>query len=90
MANDNNEQLYFVDITVKWGKQNGESQKAESVGGQNWGHLTYDQAVAVENVAVIPNLNQMMIDAGDMGLDTIEAGDLIRGALSARAADKVK
>ena len=68
-----NEKEYYVSVTVEWGKQNGESQKAESVGGQNWGNLTYDQSVAVQNAVVIPGIIQMLEDAGELGLEM--AGD---------------
>ena len=94
MANDKpnapNDQLYFVEVIVNWGKQNGDEQVTESTGGQNWGYLTYDQAVALENVAVIPNVNQMNTDAGEMGLEVIDQGDVVKSALAARAKDKVK
>ena len=66
-----NEKEYFVSVTVEWGKQNGESQKAESVGGQNWGNLTYDQSVAVQNAVVIPGVIQMLEDAGALGLEMV-------------------
>ena len=66
-----NEKEYFVSVTVEWGKQNGESQKAESVGGQNWGNLTYDQSVAVQNAVVIPGMIQMLEDAGALGLELV-------------------
>lgn len=66
-----NEKEYFVSVTVEWGKQNGESQKAESVGGQNWGNLTYDQSVAVQNAVVIPGMIQMLEDAGALGLEMV-------------------
>ena len=65
------EKEYFVSVTVEWGKQNGESQKAESVGGQNWGNLTYDQSVAVQNAVVIPGVIQMLKDAGELGLEMV-------------------
>ena len=70
MAQEDKE--YFVEIQVTWGKQNGESQKVESTGGQNWGYLTYDQSVAVQNAVIIPNLNQMLTDAGALGLEMVE------------------
>lgn len=89
MANEG-EQLYFVSIEVKWGKQNGDEQFAESTGGQNWGYLTYDQAIGLETAAVIPNLNQMMSDAGDIGLEGSESADVVRAALDAKVKDKVK
>ena len=80
---------YFVNVVVTWGKQNGESQKVESIGGQNWGYLSYDQSVAVQNVVVIPNLNQMMIDAGELGLETLQdsdMADLVKAGLAAKKA----
>ena len=67
MANE--EKQYFVKVTVEWGKQDGDTQKAESVGGQNWGYLSYDQSVAVQNGVVIPGMIQMLEDAGDLGLE---------------------
>jgi hypothetical protein len=78
---------YFVEVQVTWGKQNGDTQKVESTGGQNWGYLTYDQAVAVQNAVVIPNLNQMLIDAGELGLEMVEdssMADLIRAGNAAK------
>jgi len=67
----NEDQEYFVSITVEWGKQNGESQKVESTGGQNWGCLTYDQSVAVQNAVIIPGITQMLEDAGALGLEMV-------------------
>lgn len=67
----NADQKYFVSVEVKWGKQNGEKQEVESSGGQNWGYLSYDQSVAVQNMAVIPGVITMLEKAGEMGLDLI-------------------
>ena len=88
MAQEN--QKYFLSVEVKWGKQNGESQHAESVGGQNWGELSYDQVITLENVAVVPNLNQMMTDAAEMGLLGVAGAEMVTAALSERAKDKAK
>jgi len=68
MADD---KQYFVKVTVEWGKQDGDTQKAESVGGQSWGYLTYDQSVAVQNAVVIPGVIQMLEDAGSLGLELV-------------------
>ena len=69
MANEDKQ--YFVKVTVEWGKQDGDTQNAESVGGQSWGYLTYDQSVAVQNAVVIPGVIQMLEDAGELGLEMV-------------------
>ena len=74
MADD---KQYFVSVTVEWGKQDGQSQRAESTGGQNWGNLTYDQSVAVQNAVVIPAVVQMLEDAGELGLEMVEDTNLV-------------
>ena len=72
--NMDKDQEYFVSVEVKWGKQQGESQKVESVGGQNWGNLTYEQSVMVQNGAVIPGVIKMLEEAGKLGMEMIETG----------------
>lgn len=65
------DQQYFVSVEVKWGKQNGDKQEVESVGGQNWGYLTYDQSVMVQSSCVIPGVQLMLEEAGKLGLEMI-------------------
>ena len=81
---------YFVNVVVTWGKQNGDSQKVESIGGQNWGYLSYDQSVAVQNAVVIPNIAQMMIDAGELGLGMAEDQTMVAALQAGLAAKKAK
>lgn len=81
---------YFVDVTVTWGKQNGESQKVESVGGNNWGYLTYDQSVALQNAVVIPGVTQMLEDAGALGLELVEDQSMVALIKTGLAAKKAK
>ena len=49
MANDTQ---YFAEVIVNWGKQHGDEQASESTGGQNWGYLSYEQSVAVNEIIV--------------------------------------
>jgi hypothetical protein len=72
MAQDNSKE-YFVSVSVEWGKQDGETQKVESTGGQNWGYLTYDQSAALQAAVVIPGMQAMLEWAGELGLEM--AGD---------------
>jgi hypothetical protein len=83
-------QQYFVEIQCTWGKQNGESQHTESTGGQNWGYLTYDQSVAVQNAVIIPNLNQMLVDAGELGLEMAGDQKMVDMIRAGNAAKKAK
>ena len=84
---------YFVEIQVTWGKQDGDNQKVESTGGQNWGYLSYDQSVALQNAVIIPNLSEMLADAGLLGLEVATDSamvDNIKAGMAAKAAKKVK
>jgi hypothetical protein len=65
------DQKYFVSVEVKWGKQEGDKQVVESTGGQNWGYLTYEQSVMVQNASVIPGVVKMLDEAGKLGMDMI-------------------
>ena len=69
MAQDSNKE-YFVSIEYKWGKQNGDDQDAESIGGQNWGYLSYDQSVAC-NVIVGEAMKKLIDDAVGLGLEMV-------------------
>jgi hypothetical protein len=66
------DQQYFVSVTVEWGKQDGDTQSVESTGGQNWGYLTYDQSLAVENAVIIPGMQLMLEWSGELGLEMLE------------------
>lgn len=66
------EQKYFVSVEVKWGKDNAGVQTAESVGGQTWGALSYDQSVVIQGAVLKPGLDAMFGAAIDLGLDAIE------------------
>jgi len=90
MAKDSNgnEKEYFVEVQVTWGKQNGESQTVESRGGQNWGKLSYDQSVAVQNAVVIPGVQAMLGWAGELGLEMVEDQDLVAKLQAGVAARK--
>ena len=84
---------YFVEIQVTWGKQDGDNQKVESTGGQNWGYLSYDQSVALQNAVIIPNLTAMLEDAGELGLEVAEDSVMVeklKAGVAEKAAKKVK
>lgn len=66
---------YFVNVEVTWGKQVGDEQLVESKGQYNWAKLDYGQSVVLENTAIIPNMNQMLVDAGALGLEMIDDSD---------------
>lgn len=65
-----NEKEYFVKVSYEWGKQTGESQKAETVGGNNWGYLTYDQSVVLNSV-VAEAMKKLLDDSVDLGLEMV-------------------
>jgi hypothetical protein len=75
------DQKYFVSVEVKWGKDDGKgNKKAESVGGQTWGELSYGQSVAVQSGCVIPGVKLMFDKAGEMGVINAEAmGEVLPG-----------
>jgi len=81
------DQKYFVSVEVKWGKQDANgNQVAESVGGQNWGALSYDQSVAVQNFIVIPGMKTILDQAGILGIESIE---LMGGTVPDKAKEKM-
>jgi len=66
-------QLYFVSVEVKFGKEDANGvQITESVGGQNWGKLTYEQAVAVQGACVVPAVNLLLTAAVGLGMDIVD------------------
>ena len=81
---------YFVEMQVTWGKQDGDNQKVESTGGQNWGYLSYDQSVALQNAVIIPNLTAMLEDAGELGLEVAEDTVMVEKLKAGVAAKKNK
>lgn len=70
------EKQYFVDVIYNWGKQTGDNQKAETIGGCNWGYLTYDQSVAL-NVVVTAAMKKLLDDSVDLGLDMVGDQNLV-------------
>ena len=70
MAQDNEKQ-YFVGVEYTWGKQVGDEQNAESVGGVKWGYLTYDQSVAL-NAIVVESMKKLLDDSVDAGIAAME------------------
>ena len=78
---------YFVEVQVTWGKQKGDKQEVESTGGQNWGYLTYDQSVALQNAVVIPGMQAMLEWSGELGLELAEDQsmvDMVKAGIAAR------
>lgn len=77
-------QKYFVSVEVKWGKDVDGVKTAESVGGQTWGALSYEQSVGIQSGVIVPGITHMLENASVIGLETVElAGGTLPAALKA-------
>ena len=59
---------YFVGIEYTWGKQNGADQDVETVGGNRWGYLTYEQSLALNGV-IVDAMKKLLDDSLELGLE---------------------
>ena len=62
---------YYVKIDFEYGVDNGDGTfDVKNDGRAAWYSMPYDNAVGLENYAIIPALNMMNTKAGELGLMT--------------------
>jgi hypothetical protein len=60
---------YYVKVSFEYGVDNGDGTfTMKNDGGVSWVSMHHDNAVGLENYAVIPALNMMNTKAGELGL----------------------
>ena len=64
-----NEKQYYVSVKFEYGVDNGDGTfTMKNDGGARWVSMPYDNAVGLQNYAVIPALNLMATKSGELGL----------------------
>ena len=60
---------YYVKINFEYGVDNGDGTfTPKNSGGAEWVSMVYDNAVGLQNYAIIPAINMMNTKAGELGL----------------------
>ena len=60
---------YYVKVNFEYGVDNGDgSFTPKNTGDVNWVSMPYENAVGLQNYAVIPCMNDMFVKAGELGL----------------------
>ena len=69
---------YYVKVTFAFGVDNGDGNfEVKNDGDVTWYSMDYNDAVAFQNYAVIPQLNMINTKAGEAGM--IKSGQLVPG-----------
>ena len=63
---------YYVKVAFEFGVDNEDGTLTpKNPGSVTWLSMPYENAVALQNVAMIPAFNQIMVEAGKLGLDAV-------------------
>ena len=69
MAQEGKDKQYYVKLDYEFGVDNGDGTfTPKNAGDVKWVSMPYDNAVGLQNYAIIPALNMMNTKAGELGL----------------------
>jgi hypothetical protein len=70
-----NDKQYYVKLDFEFGVDNNGEFETKNKGGAVWVSMPIDDAVMLENMAIIPAMTLAMEEAGKLGLESIGGGN---------------